>query len=636
MPLVIAFLAFWFLLIRWAIRKRLLTWQRIGAIHVLPVLLLVSAAFTPLLYVMPQTIWPPLTPEMTWPEAINWLGELMPNGNYRYTELGFALWRERPPAFWLTQIPLFLISFPVLRWAWRSGWPGQREPKAARWATHGSSRWRRPGELKSTLAPVPTSRPDKAGLVTGSTGKTAWLTKPEVGNPHALVIGATRSGKSRRVIMPTVWALGHTGESMILTDPKGEIFAHTLAWLREKGYEVIQLDLLHPARGNRWNPLAAIEKAHAAGDIEEASRLAWEIGHIMAFSQGTGNDPIWPQAEESLIAALCLAAAVEAPAGAKHMPTAYRMLTQLGHRGGESLDNWILSLNHHHPARLAYGTAALSESRTRSSIYTGTAAHLRLWADPGIAWMCSESDHNSADAGTKPTAIFLLMPDEAGARRNIASLYINQTYSALASVARAHGGKLPVPVWFLLDEFGNIGKLPGMAEKLTVAAGRNIRFTLAVQAIAQISHVYGDRAAEILTGNCDTWLFLRCADNETAKTISVKAGTYTVRTQSLQRRHGGWQNSSSESATSRALLTPDEVLRWQSGQALLLQAGQFPARLPIADLADWHEASKAFQPAEAAAPIRAGEIETWVPELPKKGKEGDAGKATGDSVLGKI
>lgn len=634
MPLVIAFIAFWFFLIRWAIRSRLLTWQRFIAIHILPGLVLISATITPLLYVMPQTIWPPLAPEMTWPEAVAWLGEEMPSGKYRYTELGFALWRERPPAFWLTQIPLFLLSFPVLAWAWRSGWGGGGDPKAARTATHGSSRWRRQRELKTTLAAVPTSKPSKGGLVAGSSARTAWLTKPEVGNPHALIVGATRSGKSRRVIMPTVWALGHAGESMILTDPKGEIHSHTAGWLKEKGYEVVLLDLLHPARGNRWNQLAAIEKAYAAGDTEEASRLAWEIGHILAWGQGTGNDPIWPQAEESLIAALCLAAAIEAPTGTRHMPTAYRLLTQLGHRGGDSLDKWIESLEHSNPARLAYGTAALSESRTRSSIYTGTAAHLRLWGDPGIAWMCAASDHDPAAAGTRPMAIFLLMPDEAGARRNIASLYINQAYGALAGVARAHGGKLPTPVWFLLDEFGNIGKLPGMAEKLTVAAGRNIRFVLAVQATAQISHIYGDKAAEILSGNCDTWLFLRAADNETARAISDKAGTYTVRTQSLQRKYGGWHPSSSEGSTSRALLNPDEILRWQIGESLLLQAGQFPARLPISDLSAWREASKAFQPAEAPAPVRAGEIETWTPERPEKG--GGTKKTTSDSVLGKI
>jgi type IV secretion system protein VirD4 len=296
------------------------------------------------------------------------------------------------------------------------------------------------------------------------------------------------------------------------------------------------------------------------------------------------------------------------------MGSAYRMLTELGHQGGESLDGWFGQLPPEHPARLAYGTAALSESRTRSSIYTGTAAHLRLWGEPGIAWMCAGSDHDPAEAGKRPMAIFLLMPDEAGARRYIASLYINQAYSSLAHVARECGGKLPVPVWFLLDEVGNIGRLPGITEKLTVAAGRNIRFVLAIQAIAQLAHVYGDKAAEIILGNCDTWLYLRTADVDTARAISAKAGTYTVRTLSMQRR-GNFMGGGTESAAGRALLTPDEVLRWPSGQALLLQAGQFPVRLPLVDLSSWPAASRACQVKkddEKATP-KAGLVPTWIP-----------------------
>lgn len=550
---------------------------------------------------------------MTWTKMAEYLLTSLPDGRKRWWSLTLDLFQRRPPGFWLIQLIFLLTALLLLFQAWRCGYPGA-EPQSARSATHGSTHWRKRYELKHTLYPDACDNPQKAGVVAGSTGRQAWFTRPQVGNPHVILLGATRSGKSRRVIMPTVWAVGQTGESMILTDPKGEIYAHTKNWLREKGYSVVLLDLLHPARGNRWNPLNAVERAHEAGDMEEAARLAWEIGHILAWSEGPGSDPIWPQAEESLTAALCLAAALEAPPEARHMATAYRMLTELGHRGGESLDTWFEQLKPDHPARLAYGTAALSESRTRASIYTGTAAHLRLWGEPGVAWMCAASDHDPADAGVKPMAIFLLMPDEAGARRYIASLYINQAYSALAHVARGYGGRLPVPVWFLLDEFGNIGRLPGITEKLTVAAGRNIRFVLAIQAIAQLAHIYGDKAAEIILGNCDTWLYLRTADLDTARAISAKTGTYTVRTLSVQRRPG-LVGTGTEGAAGRALLTPDEVLRWPSGQALLLQAGHFPARLPLTDLSAWRAASQVFQVRkECAADItKAGLVSTWIP-----------------------
>ena len=148
----------------------------------------------------------------------------------------------------------------------------------------------------------------------GSDGHTAHLTRPEVGNSHTLLLGTTRAGKTRRVILPMVWCLGHRQESMILTDPKGELYAHSAEWLRSQGYEVAQIDLLRPTRGNRWNPLDAVTAAWRAGDGEEAGRLAWEIGNTLTFAEtGAGTDPIWPQAEESLIAALALGTALEAP-----------------------------------------------------------------------------------------------------------------------------------------------------------------------------------------------------------------------------------------------------------------------------------------------------------------------------------
>ena len=460
------------------------------------------------------------------------------------------------------------------------------------------------------------SRP--AGLVVGSDGRRAWTTKPDWGNPHVVVLGATRSGKSRRVILPSIWTLGHHGASLVLTDPKGELHSMTAAWLRSVGYEVVQIDLLRPARGNRWNPLDAVIRAYESGDHEEAGRLAWEVGNVLAFAEaGVGVDPIWPQAEESVIAALALAAAVEAPAGARHPATMYRILSELGGdgEGGTSLDEWFRSLPSAHPARLAYGTAALSESRTRSSIFTGTAAHLRTFADPGVAWLTAASDHDPAEAGRRPVAIFLLLPDEAGARRSIASLYVAQAYSALAAVARDAGGRLPNSVWFLLDEFGNIGRLPGIAEKLTVSAGRNIRFVLALQALAQLDHVYGQHTREIVLGNCDTWLFLRTADEATAAAISRKLGAFTVRTSSQSARIGGVaaQQTLSESATARPLLTPDEVLRWPTGHCLLIQSGEFPADLPLQDLSQWRSASAAFQPAPPPEPRVAEPVPTWVP-----------------------
>lgn len=598
--------------------RRILTIPRVIILLLVPVFFFLSFLATVPITFIPKTILPVLQPEMTWEQVFNYLNSDNPTtGENVWWEMTIDLWKKRTPVFWLTQIPLGGALVALAFVFWRTGWPFERTMRASNDHTHGSSRWRRKSEYNKTLNQTKFDKPEKAGIVVGSRGNTAIQTDPDskaMGNSNVLIVGSPGSGKSRRVIMPSIWTIGHKKESMIVTDPKGEIYDHTSSWLKDQGYKVILLDLLDPKNGSKYNPLNKVLLNLEKGDIEEATREAWEIGNILAWAYGTGQDPIWPQAEESLIAALCLATALNAPKEARHMTTAYRILTQLGVDGGELLDGWFKSMDGDDIARMAYGTAALSESRTRSSIYTGTSAHLRLFADPSVALMCSESDFNPDEAGVKPMAIFLKMPDEAGARRQIASLFINQTYAGLTNVAREHGGKLPIPVWFLLDEFGNIGKIPSMAEKLSVARSRNIRFVLALQSLAQIEHVYDKKTAEIIFGNCDSWVYLRTADIDTAKEISSKVGTYTVVTKSIQKNK--YRPSESEGATSRNLLTPDEVLRWEIGNSLLLQAGQFPAKIPNQDMSRMPGLNTEFVPGKGLETPRVFKpLETWVPNI---------------------
>ncbi|CEP67123.1 Ti-type conjugative transfer system, TraG-like [Moorella glycerini] len=413
---------------------------------------------------------------------------------------------------------------------------------------------------------------------------TAWL---DTGDTHVLLLGATRSGKSRRIILPTIWTLGLAGESMVITDPKGELYNVTSAYLQRRGYDVILIDLRDPYRGNRWNPLEPVIMGLARGDPTVASQAAWDVANIITHQQPHYGDSIWPQSQESLTAALALAVAAEAPPEGKHLASAYALLTTLGAGGGEELDAYFRHFPQGHPARAAYGVAALSEDRLRSSIFTGTAAQLRLWADPAVAWLTAVQDHDLAVVGRERTAVFLVIPDERESRHVLASLYIAQAYQALADAARDKGG-LPLRVNFLLDEFGNLPPIPGFDKKLTVAAGRGMRFLLALQDLAQIKARYKE-AAGTITGNCATWVYLSTADIETAKVISAKTGQYTVRTESYssQVRAADYSQGTTEGLTGRPLLLPDEILRWPAGQALVLQARENPARLPLPDLSAW-------------------------------------------------
>jgi len=507
----------------------------------------------------------------------------------------FLLKEEKARAPWLWLQPsvaaaVLSIFFPIYgRRKRKSDEMGL--PEAAGRGQHGTAMWRTRKELSKTLTiwKIKNNNPPKGGFVVGAEvgrGFKAWL---DTGDTHCLVIGATRSGKSRRIILPTIWTLAKAGESMIVSDPKGELHRYSAEYLKRLGYKVILIDLRNPYRGNQWNPVLSVASALEIGDYSTASQNAWDIANIISNQQPhVGVDPIWPQSQESLTAALILAVASSAPYEAKHIGSVYETLHRLGTNGGGLLDKYFKSLPYNHPAVSAYGVAALSEDRLRSSIFTGTAAQLRLWSDPAVVYLTSKQDHNLDDVGKEKAAVFIVIPDERETRNVLASLYISQAYQSLVDLANKNGGRLPQRVNFVLDEFGNLPPIPDFDKKITVAAGRNIRFLLAVQDISMIKAKYKE-LSQTITGNCATWVYILTTDPETAKIISIKTGQYTVRTESYssQVRHTDYSHSTTEGLTGRPLLLPDEVLRWPQDKALILQGRCNPVQLPLPDLSKW-------------------------------------------------
>lgn len=514
-------------------------------------------------------------------------------------------------------------------------------PPAAGEGQYGGSRWQTEDEIKANFKMVcAPSKKVPGGIVVGAQRRGrrfyTWL---DVGDTHVLLIGATRSGKSRRGILPTIWTLAYAGESMILTDVKGELNAHSAKFLKEMGYKVIILDFRDPGRGNRWNLLDPVMAALRKGDYAKASRAAQAIAHIMTCKgMPPGHyrgDPIWPDSQKSLTTALVMAAAMEAPDKAKHMGSVHRTLVTLGKGGGELLDAYFNYLPADHQARIDYGVAAMAEDRLKSNIFTGTAAQLALWADPGVCWMTSHQDHDLAGPGKEKTAVFLVIPDEDSAFHTLATIYITQVYQALVELSNQHGGVLPLKVNFLLDEFGNLPQIPDFDTKITTAAGRNMKFLLAVQGLDQLKKHYGSQANTI-SGNCATWIYLSTADADTQKLLSFKSGQYTVRTESYSShtRANDYSHGMSDALTGRALLTPDEVARWPKGRSLLFKTGQFPAWLPLPDLSEWPAAEDMVKEAGNHEEEVMSEVpQFWVPEFFKPAKKkASKAKVEGEKV----
>ncbi len=534
----------------------------------------------------------------------------------------------------------------------RSGGSGYGGPPVAGKGEHGTARWRTAAELPQSFALWSADRPkdsSPSGIYVGQgpTPRSAWVLSSD---QHALIVGSPGSRKTRGVVLETIGVIGSVGrESLLVSDPKGELYAHTADWLHAQGYNVRRFDLREPSRSVRSNPVHAVTQALASGRRDLASALAWDIAHLLVGSrESRSNDPFWDDSAEALVAALILAVAQgEPPAGGKapegedpwtwpqleerHMASVYATLLS-GGAGGGRLDELIAQFPVDHPAAKAYGPVALSVEKTRASILGTAATALRLFGDDETAWLTAAQDHDLADLGRRPTAVFLVIPDERSTRYPLATLYIQQTLQALAALADEHGGRLPVTVNFVLDEFGNLPRIKDFDKTVTVSRGRGIRLALVLQDLAQLKRHYGD-ASNTIKGSLSTWIYLRTAEIDTAREISQKLGQYTVAAENLSVPRVTWwttnatvgPSSTTHSLQGRDLLTAEEVLRWPLGQALVLQAGQLPAKLPLPDLSAWARVWPEIQERIAEPEVQPVEAPpTWRPPQVDEGG-GDTG-----------
>lgn len=466
-------------------------------------------------------------------------------------------------------------------------------PDAAGSGQFGTARWLTDKEIESVFNKWDLSRPLKTGgfVVGAKKSYKNFFTYLNTEDTHCLVIGATRTGKSRRVLLPTIYSLARAGESMITTDIKKELYYHSADMLRSIGYKVVLIDFDSPKCGNRWNTIHTIINALKYGDYAGASKAAQQLAYMITYQDKRPEDfrdPLWPQTQKSLTAAMALAIASDAPNECKHFYSVFSSLIRLGEKGGKKLDNYFKSLDENHVARIAYGVANMAEDRLRNGIFVGGAGQLELWADPGVAWITAEQDHDLAGPGYEKTATFLVIPDEESYVDNLVGLYVNQSYNALSQLARRNGGRLEKRVNFLLDEFGNLPPLPNFTKKLTLAGGKGMRFLLAVQGLDQIKKKYKEDEFTI-RGNCATWVYIATADYHTAELISARTGQYTQSTESISSnvRKTEYSQGMTQGLAGRRLLLPDEVLRWPKGKSLVTQLGNNPAELELPDLSEW-------------------------------------------------
>ena len=410
---------------------------------------------------------------------------------------------------------------------------------------------------------------------------------------HTLTIGATRSGKSRCLVIQSICSLALAGESMVISDPKAELFHYTSEYLKKLGYDVICLDFKNPEKSSRYNLLQPVIDALKENDKERAEMYAWDITNILV-GDNSSNEKIWENGEKATIAAaiLCVVFDNMNHPQYQNLTNVYWFIAKMSKAIGNKIPmvEYMKERPSDHPARALLSIAEVAPSKTKGSFDTSALTTLRLFVSQSMYAITHQTDYNLSDIGKKKQALFFILPDEKTTYYPIASLIVSQLYELLVRQSDLRGGRLKNRVNFVLDEFGNFTKINDFTNKLTVGGGRGIRFHLFLQSFEQLTQKYNKETAAIVKSNCQTWIYLQADDKETLQEICDKLGKYTTSAYQLSSQHGKYTNPSSShsmSLMSRELLTTDEIRRIKRPNQIVI-GRSYPALMTAPDLSCWY------------------------------------------------
>lgn len=404
---------------------------------------------------------------------------------------------------------------------------------------------------------------------------------------HTMVYGATGSGKSRGFVKPFILQCARRKESLFLVDPKGEFYETMSGFLRDQGYEVRLFNLLDMEHSDAWNCLA---------DAGSDPNLVQSIAEVIINNTSGNGDrqDFWSKAELNLLVALLhYVRNLKGPDG-KPLPIEKRSLGAvyriLSGESFQALEEIFNALPKEHPAKAPYGIFKLANRQIWGNIAIGLGNRLAVFQNPLVDQITAYNEIDLELPGQRPCAYFCAISDQDSSLEFLSSLFFSQLFSRLMGYARREGvnGRLPVTVNVCLEEFCNIGKLVDFKKVLSVCRSRGIFCQIIVQSISQLSDRYEKKEWEELIGNCDIQICLGCNDQMTAKYISDKCGQITIRVNNNQMPlmplfspvyTSTRPYSQTRSNTQRALMLPDEILRMDNRQCLVLLRGQKPMLL---------------------------------------------------------
>jgi len=434
----------------------------------------------------------------------------------------------------------------------------------------GYARWAKEKEYKNGSKVVKVSIEEDsataAGTVLINDGKNMWV---DNGENHTLVIGATGSGKTKSVVDPLVYSLAKAKESMVITDPKGEIYKDHSNMLREKGYEIIVLNFRDPQKGNCWNPLTLPYQLYKSGNTDKATELVDDVA-LNILQDKKAQDPFWEKSASDYFAGVTLGLFEDAKEEEVNL-NSINYVTTVGEEKFAT-SNYIkeyFTLKGESSTPYVFASNTInSPTETKGGILSVFRQKIRLFASrEQLSEMLSRSDFDMREIGKKPTAVFMVIHDEKTTYHALATIFIKQCYETLIDVAQECGGGLPVRTNFILDEFANMPPLKDVTTMVTAARSRKVRFTFIIQNFAQLNDVYGKEDAETIRSNCGNLIYLLTTELAALEEISKLCGEK--------------KSKDKDKTASTPLVTVSDLQKMKMFEAIILRSRQNPLKTKL-------------------------------------------------------
>ena len=443
---------------------------------------------------------------------------------------------------------------------------------------YGTASWMTDKELKSVLEL--TTAEKATGIILGERkGQLVCLPENTRLNKHTAIFGASGTMKSRAVVRNALFSSIRRGESVLISDPKSEMYNDTSELFRKHGYEVKVLNLVDPMHGDSWNCMS---------DLNGNTMMAQVLTNVIIGNTSSGKgDHFWDNGEANLLKALVLYTDLDKSLSPeqKNLAYVYQLLTRNSER---TLTAMFDKLPMDHPARAPFNLFAQSSDTVKSGIILGLGTRLQVLQNEAVKHLVSYSDIDLTAPGRHKCAYYIILSDQETSMAFLSSLFFSFLFIKLTRFADSSPeGRCLVPVNLILDEFNNIGRIGGAPDgsdfcrSLSVIRSRDIRVMIAVQSLGQLQNRYPNNLWAEIIGNCDIQLMLGCTDDLTADYISERSGDMSIQVDSTMTVKKTVavaqvipQYRETQGQGKRKLLTPDEVLRLPHEEMLVIIRGQ--------------------------------------------------------------